>query len=86
MEYAVECHYRVHWITGFYPERDLTCCPSCTAFTREVIIGTTSGQLYETAVEEKDKKEKYCKLLFELTEDSEPFVGVQVNVVECESE
>lgn len=51
------------------------------AFTREVIIGTTSGQLYETAVEEKDKKEKYCKLLFELTEDSEPFVGVQMEVV-----
>lgn len=49
-----------------------------------MIIGTTSGQLYETAVEEKDKKEKYCKLLFELTEAPEAFVGVQVNVVECE--
>lgn len=51
-----------------------------TAYTREVIIGTTSGQLYETAVEEKDKKEKFCKLLFELTEAPEPFIGLQVNV------
>lgn len=49
-----------------------------TAYTREVILGTTSGQLYETAVEEKDKKEKFCKLLFELTEAPEPFIGVQV--------
>ncbi|KAG0626001.1 hypothetical protein M758_2G095100 [Ceratodon purpureus] len=51
------------------------------ASTREVIIGTASGQLYETALEEKDKKEKYCKLLFELTEAPEPFVGVQMEVV-----
>jgi len=43
-------------------------------------VGTTSGQLYETAVEEKDKKEKFCKLLFELTEAPEPFIGVQVIV------
>lgn len=51
------------------------------AFTREVIVGTTSGQLYETAVEEKDKKEKFCKLLFELSEVPEPFIGVQMEVV-----
>ena len=44
------------------------------------MLGTTSGQLYETAVEEKDKKEKHVKLLFELTEAPEPFVGVQVNI------
>jgi len=35
-------------------------------FTREVILGTTNDQLYETTVEEKDKKEKYRKLLFEI--------------------
>lgn len=45
-----------------------------------MIVGTTSGQLYETAVEEKDKKEKFCKLLFELSEVPEPFIGVQVNM------
>jgi hypothetical protein len=36
------------------------------AFTREVILGTTNDQLYETTIEEKDKKEKYRKLLFEI--------------------
>ena len=55
-------------------------CLFFAAFTREVIVGTTSGQLFETAVEEKDKKEKFCKLIFELTEAPEPFIGVQVNV------
>jgi hypothetical protein len=40
-------------------------CPT-TAFTREVILGTTNDQLYETTIEEKDKKEKYRKLLFEI--------------------
>jgi len=40
-------------------------CPT-TGFTREVILGTTNDQLYETTVEEKDKKEKYRKLLFEI--------------------
>lgn len=50
------------------------------AYTREVILGTTSGQLFETAVEEKDKKEKHVKLLFELTEAPEPFIGVQVKL------
>ncbi|CAK9261476.1 unnamed protein product [Sphagnum jensenii] len=51
------------------------------AFTREVILGTTNGQLYETAIEEKDKKEKYVKLLFEITEAPEPFIGVQMETV-----
>jgi hypothetical protein len=44
-------------------------------------LGTTNGQLYETAIEEKDKKEKYVKLLFEITEAPEPFIGVQVTTV-----
>jgi hypothetical protein len=58
----------------------LSVCPT-TAFTREVILGTTNGQLYETAIEEKDKKEKYVKLLFEITEAPEPFIGVQMETV-----
>ncbi len=58
----------------------LSVCPT-SAFTREVILGTTNGQLYETAIEEKDKKEKYVKLLFEITEAPEPFIGVQVTTV-----
>ncbi len=43
----------------------LSVCPT-TAFTREVILGTTNDQRYETTIEEKDKKEKYLKLLFEI--------------------
>ncbi|XP_068668534.1 vacuolar sorting protein 18 [Aristolochia californica] len=48
------------------------------ASTREVILGTDGGQLYEMAVDEKDKKEKYVKLLFELTELTEAFMGLQM--------
>lgn len=37
-----------------------------------------NGQLHEIAVDEKDKKEKYIKFLFELTELPEAFMGLQV--------
>lgn len=46
--------------------------------TREVILGTENGQIYEIAVDEVDKKEKYIKLLFELTELPEAIMGLQV--------
>ncbi|KAL5730676.1 Vacuolar protein sorting-associated protein 18 like protein [Ranunculus cassubicifolius] len=46
--------------------------------TREVILGTDTGQLYEISVDEKDKKEKYVKFLFELTELPEAFMGLQM--------
>lgn len=49
-----------------------------TASTREVILGTQNGQLYEIAVDEKDKREKYVKFLFELSEFPVPFEGLQV--------
>ncbi len=58
----------------------LSVCPTI-AFTRKVILGTTNGQLYETSIEEKDKKEKYVKLLFEITEAPEPFISVQVTTL-----
>nr|AOX49857.1 vacuolar protein sorting-associated protein 18-like protein [Ilex paraguariensis] len=48
------------------------------ASTREVILGTDNGQLHEIAVDEKDKKEKYIKFLFELTELPEAFMGLQM--------
>eukprot|EP00268_Persea_americana_P048110 TRINITY_DN5052_c0_g1_i1.p1 TRINITY_DN5052_c0_g1~~TRINITY_DN5052_c0_g1_i1.p1 ORF type:complete len:993 (-),score=212.87 TRINITY_DN5052_c0_g1_i1:220-3198(-) len=48
------------------------------ASTREIILGTEDGQVYEMAVDEKDKKEKYLKLLFELTELPEAFMGLQM--------
>ncbi|XP_074307169.1 vacuolar sorting protein 18 [Silene latifolia] len=48
------------------------------ASTREIVLGTDNGQLYEMAVDEKDKKEKYIKLLFELRELSEAFTGLQM--------
>lgn len=46
--------------------------------TKEVILGTDNGQLHELAVDEKDKKEKYIKFLFDLTELPEAFMGLQV--------
>ncbi|XP_059629451.1 vacuolar sorting protein 18 [Cornus florida] len=48
------------------------------ASTREVILGTDNGQLHEIAVDEKDKKEKYIKFLFELIELPEAFTGLQM--------
>nr|XP_025614423.1 vacuolar sorting protein 18 isoform X2 [Arachis hypogaea] len=46
--------------------------------TKEVILGTENGQLHELAVDEKDKKEKYIKFLFELSELPEAFMGLQM--------
>ncbi|KAF5180254.1 Vacuolar sorting protein [Thalictrum thalictroides] len=46
--------------------------------TREIILCTDNGQLYEIAVDEKDKKEKYVKFLFELSELPEAFMGLQM--------
>ncbi|XP_042039227.1 vacuolar sorting protein 18-like isoform X1 [Salvia splendens] len=48
------------------------------AYTKEIILGTENGQLYEVSVEEKDKKEKYIKFLFELNELPEEFTGLQM--------
>lgn len=48
------------------------------ASTKEVILGTDNGQLHEIAVDEKDKKEKYIKFLFELNELPEAFMGLQM--------
>ena len=54
-------------------------CFLLTASTREVILGTENGQLHEIAVDEKDKREKYIKFLFELSEYPEAFEGLQVS-------
>ncbi|XP_038693939.1 vacuolar sorting protein 18 [Tripterygium wilfordii] len=48
------------------------------ASTKEFILGTDNGQLHEICVDEKDKKEKYIKFLFELTELPEAFMGLQM--------
>ncbi|GAB4825027.1 Vacuolar protein sorting-associated protein 18 like protein [Ancistrocladus abbreviatus] len=48
------------------------------ASTKEIILGTENGQLHEMAVDEKDKREKYVKFLFELTELPEAFMGLQM--------
>ncbi|KAL6524490.1 Vacuolar protein sorting-associated protein 18 like protein [Orobanche hederae] len=48
------------------------------ASTREIILGTNSGQIHEVVVDEKDKKEKYIKFLFELSELLEAFTGLQM--------
>ncbi|TYI41420.1 hypothetical protein ES332_A01G019900v1 [Gossypium tomentosum] len=44
----------------------------------EVILGTENGQLYEISVDEKDKREKYIKPLFELAELPEAIMGLQM--------
>ncbi|RZR86573.1 hypothetical protein BHM03_00013797 [Ensete ventricosum] len=46
--------------------------------TKEVLLGTENGQLFEMAVDEVDKKEKHVKLLFELTELPEAIMGLQI--------
>jgi vacuolar protein sorting-associated protein 18 len=48
------------------------------ASTKEVILGTETGQIFEMAVDEADKREKYVKPLFELTEQNEGIKGLQV--------
>ncbi|XP_030459508.1 vacuolar sorting protein 18 isoform X1 [Syzygium oleosum] len=48
------------------------------ASTKEVILGMDNGQLHEIAVDEKDKREKYIKSLFELSELPEAFTGLQM--------
>ncbi|KAL3714850.1 hypothetical protein ACJRO7_006712 [Eucalyptus globulus] len=48
------------------------------ASTKEVILGMDNGQLHEIAVDEKDKREKYIKFLFELSELPEAFTGLQM--------
>lgn len=54
---------------------------SRAASTKEVILGTDNGQLFELAVDEKEKKEKYVKFLFELAELPEAFMDLQVHHV-----
>jgi vacuolar protein sorting-associated protein 18 len=48
------------------------------ASTKEVILGTETRQIFEMAVDEADKREKYVKPLFELTEQKEGIKGLQV--------
>lgn len=51
---------------------------SNAASTKEVILATQNGQLFEMAVDEAEKREKYVKQLFELTDPREPITGLQV--------
>ncbi|CAA6658409.1 unnamed protein product [Spirodela intermedia] len=51
------------------------------ASTKDIILGTDTGQLFELAVDEKDKKEKYLKLLFELKELPEAIMGLQMETI-----
>lgn len=52
--------------------------PLNSVSTKEIILGTQDGQLFEMAVDEKDKREKYVKFLFELEELPEAFMDLQV--------
>ncbi|CAA7039144.1 unnamed protein product [Microthlaspi erraticum] len=53
--------------------------------TKEIILGTHDGQLFEMAVEEKDKREKYIKFLFELEELPEAFMALQMEAASISS-
>ncbi|CAN8293989.1 unnamed protein product [Cochlearia groenlandica] len=53
--------------------------------TKEIILGTHDGQLFEMAVDEKDKREKYIKFLFELDELPEAFMALQIEVASLSS-
>ncbi|KAH7283931.1 hypothetical protein KP509_34G031500 [Ceratopteris richardii] len=46
--------------------------------SQDMVVGTSGGQLLETSLEEKEKREKPLKLLYELTELNEPIVGLQM--------
>ncbi|XP_006659889.1 vacuolar sorting protein 18 [Oryza brachyantha] len=48
------------------------------ASTKEMILGTEDGQIFEVAVDEADKKEKYVKFLFKLSELEEGIKGLQM--------
>ncbi|KAG7654035.1 Clathrin heavy chain/VPS 7-fold repeat [Arabidopsis suecica] len=53
--------------------------------TKEIIVGTQDGQLFEMAVDEKDKREKYIKFLFELEELPEAFKALQMETANISS-
>ncbi|CAH8391561.1 unnamed protein product [Eruca vesicaria subsp. sativa] len=53
--------------------------------TKEIILGTEDGQLFEMAVDEKDKREKYIKFLFELEELPEAFMALQMETANISS-
>ncbi|KAL4204894.1 hypothetical protein AMTRI_Chr01g112010 [Amborella trichopoda] len=55
------------------------------ATTGETILGTANGQLHEIFMEERDKKEKYIRLLFELSERQEAFMGLQMETTSLSS-
>ncbi|CAI0460871.1 unnamed protein product [Linum tenue] len=55
------------------------------ASTKEVVLGTDDGQLYEIAVDEKDKREKYIKFLYELKELPQAFMGLQMETASLEN-
>uniref|UniRef100_A0A0D9X4Z4 Uncharacterized protein n=1 Tax=Leersia perrieri TaxID=77586 RepID=A0A0D9X4Z4_9ORYZ len=48
------------------------------ASTKEVILGTEDGHIIEIAADEADKKEKYVKNLFQLSELQEGIKGLQM--------
>ncbi|CAI5946602.1 unnamed protein product [Closterium sp. NIES-65] len=50
--------------------------------TREIILATEGGRLYEAAFEEADKRDRPLKLLFELPDAEKcPFRGIQMEVL-----
>ncbi|KAL5231592.1 hypothetical protein ABZP36_030368 [Zizania latifolia] len=48
------------------------------ASTKEVIMGIEDGQIFEIAVDEAEKKEKYVKMLFVLSDLQEGIKGLRV--------
>ena len=48
---------------------------------REILVGTSTGGVWELAVEDKDKKEKVCRMLFELQGAAEPIAGMHLETL-----
>ena len=44
------------------------------------MVGTAGGSLYEVAVEERDKKEKVVRQLYDRSDQREPFSAVEMEV------
>lgn len=72
------CYIRVFYFSFHTWILILFCLSVNSVSTKEIILGTQDGQLFEMAVDEKDKREKYIKFVFELEELPEAFMALQV--------
>ncbi len=51
-------------------------CKKCISSDRDVLVGSLAGALHEVVVDEKDKKEKVTKRVFQLQDSKDPISSV----------